>query len=194
MTRSPRSASVLAFMAIILCVANADAQYLPGQDIPTPELNANDDARDAIRESLQQPDVDSNDGSAGRPLDANEPEPRQSGDPILDDVLEVIRRRGSVLQGSVLDPQNETESVIIGVPSLDSRDAAANKGDAAEAAAVYHVAEQMLRVARLLEKLPNQDAERAGMIRGMRNQATRLLIQTLSREAIAPTPAENRIR
>ncbi len=60
------------------------------------------EVRKRIEEALRQPTKD----QRGNPLP-----PNSTGDPILDDVLQVIRNRGSVLDGSSLDPQADLETV-----------------------------------------------------------------------------------
>lgn len=59
------------------------------------------EVRKRIEEALRQPTKD----QRGNPLP-----PTSTGDPILDDVLQVIRNRGSVLDGSSLDPQADLEA------------------------------------------------------------------------------------
>ena len=59
------------------------------------------EVRKRIEEALRQPTKD----QRGNPLP-----PTSTGDPILDDVLQVIRNRGSVLDGSSLDPQTDLEA------------------------------------------------------------------------------------
>jgi hypothetical protein len=185
-------AFLIALNATLWCSGSAFGQYLPPEVAPAPELKENDAAREAIRDLLQTPGAQA--GEAAEPAGRGSEPAKSSGDPVLDDVLEIIRRRGSVLEGSTLDPQNETESVIIDVPSLAAPNEAVAPGDAGDAKAVYHVSEQLLRAARLLEALPNPDASRIAMVRDLRSQATRLLIQTLSRDSISPPPALNRTR
>ncbi len=117
----------------------------------------------------------------GATLNPNAPPSTQAtpaastGDPVLDDVLDLIRRRGSVVDGSLLDPRRERELVE---PK--------SSGDAIEEISVYLVAESLLRSARRLEKLPNRTAEQFGLIRAMRSQAAKLLIEAISKESRLP--------
>lgn len=59
------------------------------------------EVRKRIQDALRQPTKD----QRGNPLP-----PASTGDPILDDVLQVIRNRGSVLNGSSLDPRAVLEA------------------------------------------------------------------------------------
>lgn len=59
------------------------------------------EVRKRIEDALRKPTKD----QRGNPLP-----PTSTGDPILDDVLQVIRNRGSVLDGSSLDPQADLEA------------------------------------------------------------------------------------
>ncbi len=81
-----------------------------------------------------------------------------SGNGILDDVLDVIKHQGSILDGSVLD---DSELVPEPNPALLSKHAI--------------VAEQLLRAARLLESLEKPDRQRETLIQGMRGEARKLL-------------------
>lgn len=89
----------------------------------------------------------------------------QTGDMVLDDVLKIIGQRGSVLEGSFLDDspnESESEPEAIRSPS-----------------AMAHAAEQLLKSARLLEKINSRDAQeqagRADLIRKIRAEAAKLL-------------------
>ncbi len=90
-------------------------------------------------------------------------DPRQTGDGVLDDVLKVIKQRGSVLRGSVLDGSvgNDLET-----------DSAGSDFRAAKNAIV---AEQLLRASRLLESLQTPDPTRRRLIGQMRGEAVKLL-------------------
>jgi hypothetical protein len=123
-----------------------------------------------------------------------------SGDPILDDVLDVIRRQGSVLDGSSLDPKinpaNGSDRVDAPImvdprsavrqspnvyPMLPSTDAFSVHGPDAR----FHVAELLLRAARELAALPDRDAQRNRIISAMREQATVLMIDEFSQDSTA---------
>jgi len=122
-----------------------------------------------------------------------------SGDPILDDVLDVIRRQGSVLDGSSLDPKlnvgggsNQSLGPIMadtrsGVqpgpsvyPELPSADTFSSHGPDAR----FHVAESLLRAARELAALPHRDEQRNRVISAMREQATILMIDEFSQVSV----------
>jgi hypothetical protein len=123
--------------------------------------------------------------------DAQPVEPGGStGDPILDDVLNVIRRQGSVLDGTSLDsraefgsttPQNQPASGQSPPPSEpipffpDETSASISSQDAR-----FHVAESLLRAARELAALPGRDQQRIRLIAAMREQATVLMIDEFS--------------
>jgi hypothetical protein len=112
--------------------------------------------------------------------------------------LDVIRRQGSVLDGSSLevasgdlsgqaelpsrDPLRFPDSAIP-VPGSDSPvpgyglDSGAPTADAR-----FHVAESLLRAARKLAALPGADVGRARLVAAMREQATVLLIDEFSQK------------
>jgi len=132
-------------------------------------------------------------GQAGGQGDA----PASSGDPILDDVLDVIRRQGSVLDGSFLEVPSDDESGRAELPSrapLRFPDSAPPIPGSAmpipryaadgvpTADARFHVAESLLRAARKLAALPGADVDRNRLVAAMREQATVLLIDEFSRE------------
>ena len=105
----------------------------------------------------------------------------QTGQPgtapgILGDVLEVIRQRGSILDGSVLDPENEI-TLKASEPTTQERDPGTGPLISPSMPANVNVAESLLRSARLLESIPGGDEGRRSLIRQMRIQATRLLVQ-----------------
>jgi len=98
-------------------------------------------------------------------------EGQSSGDPILDDVLDVIRQRGSVVDGSILDPM------------LDLKSELQDDGEWGKLSSVYLAAESLLKSARILEGLSDQSSSRLQLIRSMRSEATKLLIDAVSRES-----------
>ena len=81
-----------------------------------------------------------------------------SSDPLLDDVLGIIKSRGSILDGSSLDP------------ALENRGSAGTDRD-------YHAraAESLLRSARLLNQIEPRDSARTELVAKMRHEAWRLL-------------------
>lgn len=129
--------------------------------------------------------------------DGDPQEPMAStGDPILDDVLNVIRRQGSVLDGSSLDPQK-----IPAGEALDRSLPAADEGVLPRGGLLsplppavsptgepmisgpegrFYVAESLLRAARELASLPGRDSQRNRLIAAMREQATVLMIDEFS--------------
>lgn len=81
-----------------------------------------------------------------------------SGDGILDDVLEVIKQQGSILDGSVLDDRESKQEPSAAIESKQAL-----------------VAEQLLKTSRLLQSLGNPNREREALIQGMRSEARKLL-------------------
>jgi len=117
-------------------------------------------------------------------------ETQPSGDPILDDVLGIIRRQGSVLDGSVLDPKADEALPDTFLPLKD-----AGKSESFDRDSVYRAAEQLLRVSRMLQRLRGRDRGRDRdsdeLIRSMRLQAAKMLIDATSdasRESRERTP------
>lgn len=114
-----------------------------------------------------------------------------TGDALLDDVLDVIRRQGSVLDGSALDErldQDTRELLDDSTEPLDSPVPAAPRPDylipgdpvATHPDARFHVAESLLRAARELAALPRRDESSDRLIAAMREQATVLLVDEYS--------------
>lgn len=77
---------------------------------------------------------------------------------VLDEVLNLIQKRGSILDGSSLDTETEPTEV----------DARRGKARAAE---------QLLKSARLLEVLSSEDPHRSKLIDRMRAEAAKLLTE-----------------
>jgi len=139
---------------------------------PSPMPKDNPAAKSLIADSLKQ--------------DAPSTETQSSGDPILDDVLGIIRRKGSVLDGSVLDPKADEALSDTFLPSKN-----AGKSESFERDSVYHAAEQLLRVSRMLQRLRSRDRDSDELIRTMRLQAAKMLIDATSdasRESREKTP------
>lgn len=119
---------------------------------------------------------------AGREASADARQPQSSGDPILDDVLEVIRRQGSVLDGSSLDPQSIGETARRlrardgGMPPPSPSPAFSDNFNPNSSEARFETAEALLRASRMLGGLPGRDASVERLIAGMRQQAAVLLI------------------
>lgn len=155
-----------------------------------------DAVRRRIEDALNQPTTD----GQGRVL------PRAStGDPILDDVLDVIRRRGSVTDGSSLDLRNElapldadrrysdTERVPSqGTESWSDRRSLPFRDSLGESEpgsfgvvspdARYDAAEALLRAARKLSTVPGGDASTARLIAAMRERAAMLMLDQFAPE------------
>lgn len=85
--------------------------------------------------------------------------------PAMDEVLDLIRQQGSVLEGSVLDE-------IAGPRELPASPDRARR---------IRLAELLLRSARLLQRVDPEDPERRELCRSMRREALRVL-----REALEP--------
>lgn len=131
---------------IILCAvslwASVIAQDVFDSSIPIePPKPADAEVVDTIRKALS-------DG----------PEAQHVNDPILDDVLQVINERGSILDGSSLSPKTNTESF-----------------PPTEAASKALTAERLLKAARLLERIEPQDHSRRALVKQMRRETVRLL-------------------
>lgn len=118
------------------------APQLPSQQ---PPAQANDQGiQRSILEALQ-----------GKPTAAPEDEP------LLDDVLDLIRRQGSVLDGSMLGAAEETPAAA--EPKEDTE-------------AQCRAAEALLRASRLLTALPGEgDPDRHQLAQQMRRQAAKCL-------------------
>lgn len=95
--------------------------------------------------------------------------PKPTGDGMLDDVIDLVRRRGSILDGSVLDsPEMRPKAAASGLVSqpphsIESRALAA---------------EQLLRAARLLMHAGDVDECRRDLVARMRSEAVKLLTPT----------------
>lgn len=90
--------------------------------------------------------------------------PEGTGDGVLDDMIEVIKQRGSIVDRFPKDP-----TVVRGA------EVPAGVTDGEFAARQVIAAEQLLRAARLLEKVPRLDPQQVALVRQMRSQAGRLL-------------------
>lgn len=138
-------------------------------------------------------------------------QPQSTGDLILDDVLDVIRRQGSVLDGSTLEsmmqqppvtgpnPRSQPPTAQSAHPSLAPHPSLPPVIDPLLPSAGglpagmpqttsemrFFVAESLLRSARELAALPGSDAQRQRLIAAMREQATVLMI-----DEFAPTAAD----
>lgn len=138
--------------------------------------------------------------------EANPEQQVQTGDPILDEVIDVIRRQGSVLDGSSLDtrsptPQAPPASMVpraedrraedrlqrgerFGLGDLDTEDFGEG-GSGADAR--FYAAESLLRSARMLQAVGGRDAEARQLISMMRERATVLLLEEFT-DAVRQQP------
>ncbi len=103
----------------------------------------------------------------------------ETGDGMLDDVLGVIQRQGSILDNSIFDD----EPVDLGTDKRRSEtpiDGVANsQADINSRAAV---AEHLLRVARMLVESEPMNQDRLNLVARMRLEAVKLLSQPVSSE------------
>ena len=83
-----------------------------------------------------------------------------TGDGVLDDVLKVIKRQGSIIDGSILDDSADPESAV---PVKTNQNAL--------------VAEQLLKASRMLERLERTSTKRKDLIKRMRAEAANLLTE-----------------
>jgi hypothetical protein len=106
-----------------------------------------------------------------------------SGDPILDDVLNVIRRQGSILDGTSLDESLDRAPLPASGASerLPNRQSS-KAGDSADER--FFTAECLLKAARKLAALSDGDAQRQRLVAAMREQAAMLMIDEFSQSSI----------
>lgn len=94
-------------------------------------------------------------------------------DPVLDDVLKIIREQGSVLEGTVLESDRGAETRPAGQNLAPRAGVSADQPHRARRQA--RVAEMLLKTSRLLERLEPAGAPRGRLITDMRAEAARLL-------------------
>lgn len=87
---------------------------------------------------------------------------KPTGDGVLDDVIGLIKKKGSILDGSSLDP-NQDSAEKVTTAGLISRKA--------------HAAEQLLRASRLLSQFDSNDPSRLELVNQMRAEAVKLLTE-----------------
>lgn len=92
-------------------------------------------------------------------------QPAPTGDGVLEDVLGVIQRQGSVLDGSVLDK----------APPAERENGTQSKSISNSLTQRAHVAEQLLRSARMLESI-SDDESSTELVASIRRQAGILLV------------------
>lgn len=159
---------------------------------PPPAEPINPSAQVRINQSLDRETQSSDQFPLPEPsLDATG-NARPTGDPVLDEVLDIIRRRGSVLRGSQLDsPDQPLQMPRIAIfeteDPIEFGNASNNGSELGRSSPGYLAAEQLLRSARSLEKL-NATNERYELIRAMRSHAAKLLIDAISQETQTRRP------
>jgi hypothetical protein len=145
-------AVVFGFLGVLSIQAQNQAPLVVPPTAQIPEITeAQPEVAEKIRQALNS---ETQVEEAGNP---------QTGDMVLDDVLGIIRKRGSVLDGSSLDqPSSESQSTVTSNPSRRA-----------------YAAEQLLKSARLLERIDSLDASeqasRVDLIRKIRAEAAKLL-------------------
>ncbi len=146
---------------------------LPPGTRPPGDMNDNPAARARIADMLQRAQQNLGLHEQAR-ASSNQ---SHSTDPILNDVLDVIRQRGSVLDGSSLDETPHAEM------QPHAHDAAYPQPPRmSDADRRYQVAESLLRSARLLQQLGASDPEQAQLIQSMRQRALKLMIQSAAHD------------
>lgn len=146
-------AAVLTFAAVIpLTIAQR-----PAPSKPLPQIELPNDANPPVLIPQANTVIE---GKIRKVLsgDAN----AKTGDPILDDILGVIKQRGSILKGSTLGstPGSPKPKVANGADHSSER---------------FRAAELLLRTSRSLEKLGPLDASQRDLINKMRIESKRLL-------------------
>ncbi len=86
----------------------------------------------------------------------------ETGDPGLDEVLQILQKQGSVLDGSILEPAADE-----GIPEKRPQSASVKA----------RAAECLLKAARVLEKIDPADKTRRDLVNQMRRESVRLLTQ-----------------
>jgi hypothetical protein len=139
------SATVAILLTAVLSPTSADKPELNNGPAPKASPLPTDPAPSRIQDTIRQ----ALDGKSER---------GKYGNGLLDDVLDVIKERGSILDGTWLDDRNA--------------DADHKPADAGHKA---YVAEQLLKTSRLLEALGTPGNDRITLIRQMRGEAVKLL-------------------
>lgn len=131
-------------IAVIFCVTR-----WPAAQAQPPSEAAAEAEQDRVQESIR------------RALQGGS-EPAPHSEPLLQDVLDLIKQQGSVLDGSSLN--------------MPDADASTTKG-ATGSEAYYRTAESLLKAARLLNALPKTgDTRREQLVHQMRNEARQCMI------------------
>jgi hypothetical protein len=95
----------------------------------------------------------------------------ETGDGVLDDVLGVIKSRGSILDGSSLDP----DAPLSDPPASGQQSAAAKHPSDSTDREKSRAAELLLKTARKLEEIRPGNRSRREMVKKMRSEAVKLL-------------------
>ncbi|MCO8120869.1 hypothetical protein NHH03_03905 [Stieleria sp. TO1_6] len=105
-----------------------------------------------------------------------------SGNPLQSDVLDLIRRRGSLLKGSILDPDSDSDQDFRGGPRPVANQPTGELSSQQQNQ--FYAAEMLLKTARLLGKLNSDDDQTQQLASQMRGQAARLLADALSADEL----------
>ncbi len=90
----------------------------------------------------------------------------ETGNGVFDDLVSVIRKQGSVLDGSSLDPKLLEDDANVFGNTTAPADARSENA---------HAAEQLLKASRLLEQIGSTAIDRSELIANMRVEAGKLL-------------------
>ena len=160
----------VSLVAICLLVASA----VQGQP-PVKELALPPNIQVAELKSQAQPPKPSQEAATREQIRRvlHEGAPATAADPLLVDVLSVLKSRGSVLDGSVLDEKTQADRDQITTHSVINNPAQIAENE--RALRQLKATEALLRAARLLERVGETTSEQAKLIKQMRAQSTRLL-------------------
>lgn len=132
----------------VVCTITASERWYSVADEPSKPVPS-----DPIEQSIRRA-LDGDSGTAS------------PDEPLLGDVLDLIKQRGSILDGTSLD-----------VDAIASSDSASDENIESRCSA----AEALLRAARLLDQVTGKDANRKQLVKAMRREAARCL-QPLMKE------------
>ncbi len=150
----------------------------PLTPLPQPDADARRRFNEAVQRRIQQA------------LENGDDTP--TGDPILDGTLNAIRRQGSVLQDWPADQALFSTPASGASPPGNLQPGGLPAGGLHAGGttdeAYYHTAEALLRSARLLSRLPGQDATRQQLIQQLRREAVRCLSDESGEPALYGSP------
>lgn len=162
--------SVFALVFLLNAQHNAVGQVAPPNALP--DSAASNDAKESLglpageiplpRQATADPRIQARIRAA-----INGDSLPESGDPILQGMLDVLKSRGSILDGSTLDQE-------LGIPAVKSPEKA-NRRTKQQSSKAARVAEMLLKTARLMESLGPMDKNREQLIEKMRQESRRLL-------------------